>query len=311
MQQIKMVKKNNLTVKESKDLFVRKCRVKNLSDQTIQTYEDKLKKFLVYVGENDLIINITSDTIDDYILHLRKDGKMNDVTIATNLRHVRAFIYWCQECNYCENFKIHIPKVDKKIKETYTNEELERLLEHPDINECTFTDFKVWTFENYLIATGNRLSTALSIKIGEVDFENGVIRMSRTKSRKQQIIPLSNSLAIVLKEYLEIRGGNSDDYLFCNNYGEQASERTFQQLVQRYNIKRNVNKTSCHVFRHTFAKIWILSGGDIARLKTILGHSNISVTNEYLQMFGQDLQLDFERFNPLDNLRLKKETIRM
>lgn len=311
MKQIKMVKKDNLTVKDALELFIRKCRVKNLSAQTIKTYEDKLKRFIEFVDPSTQISEITSDVIDSYILDLREDEDINDVTIATLLRHVRAFVYYCQECGYIEIFKIHIPKAEKKLKETYTIEELERLLAKPDVNKCNFTEFKTWTFENYLIATGNRLSTALSVKISDIDFDNGVIRMSRTKNRRQQIIPLSNSLAIVLKEYLEIRGGKPDDYLFCNNYGEKASERTYQQLVQRYNIKRNVNKSSIHTFRHTFAKQWIMNQGDLARLKTILGHSSISVTNEYLQMFGQDLQMDFEKFNPLDNIKANKSTIRM
>ena len=159
------------------------------------------------------------------------------------------------------------------------------------------------------MATGNRLSTALNVRIRDINFEDMFIVLAKTKNRKQQIIPLSNTLADVLQEYLEIRGGNEDDYLFCNNYGQQASNRTFQTLVYRYNIKRNVNCTSIHAFRHTFAKNWILAGGDIVRLKTIMGHSNIAVTNEYLQMFGQDLQLDFERFNPLDNLKNKNRNI--
>lgn len=306
-----MVKKENLSVQEAFELFLRKCRVKNLSAQTIKAYEDKVKRFIEYVDPNTSIAEIDADVIDSYILDLREDEDINDVTIATLLRHVRAFIYYCQECGYMQMFKIHIPKAEKKIKETYTLEELERLLEKPDVHKCSFSEFKTWTFENYLIATGNRLSTALSIKIGDVDFENGIIKMSRTKNRKQQIIPLSNSLALVLKEYLEIRGGKDDDYLFCNNFGEKASERTYQQLVQRYNIKRNVNVTSIHSFRHTFAKHWILNQGDLARLKAILGHSNIAVTNEYLQMFGQDLQMDFEKFNPLDNIKGNRSVIRM
>lgn len=311
MKQIKMIKKDNLTVGEAFDLFIRKCKVKNLSAQTIKTYEDKVKRFIEYVEPTMPVSYIDTEVIDSYILSLREDEDINDVTIATLLRHVRAFVYYCQECGYVQPFKIHIPKAEKKLKETYTIEELERLLAKPDTDKCNFTEYKTWAFENYLIATGNRLSTALSLKIGEVDFDNGIIRMCKTKNRRQQIIPLSNSLAIVLKEYLEVRGGKPDDYLFCNNYGEKASERTYQQLVQKYNIKRNVNKTSCHCFRHTFAKQWIMNQGDLARLKTILGHSSIAVTNEYLQMFGQDLQMDFEKFNPLDNIKANRNVIRM
>lgn len=76
-------------------------------------------------------------------------------------------------------------------------------------------------------------------------------------------------------------------------------------------MSRNVNKTSCHLFRHTFAKNWILAGGDIFRLQKILGHYDLEMTKEYLAMFGQDLQMDFEKFNPLDRLKKNKSIIRM
>jgi integrase/recombinase XerD len=222
--------------------------------------------------------------------------------VATIVRHIRAFVYYCQERGWIPHFKVTVPKADKKVKETYTVDELNVLLKRPNVKKCSFSEYKTWAFENYLLATGNRLATALNVKIKDVDFDNNVLHLCQTKNRRQQIIPLSNKLALVLKEYLEIRGGESDDFLFCNEYGEKASDRTYQQLVRRYNIKRNVNRTSIHVFRHTFAKQWILNSGDIARLQSIMGHSSLSVTNEYLQMFGQDLQADFDRFNPLDNL---------
>ena len=302
MKKIEMRRRiEDVTVKDAMDMFIRKCRVKNLSEYTILAYEKKLAEFIDMVGKDSPVSDITTHVIDEYILELR-ERDITDVTIATLMRHVRAFVYYCQECGYVRPFKIVIPKSVKKIKETYTHDELIALLERPNVNKCSFSEYKTWVFENYLLATGNRLSTALNVRIKDVDFDNNVLHLCQTKNRRQQIIPLSNKLALVLKEYLEIRGGNADDYLFCNEYGEKASDRTYQQLVRRYNIKRNVNRTSIHVFRHTFAKNWILNSGDIARLQSIMGHSSLAVTNEYLQMFGQDLQDDFDRFNPLDNL---------
>ena len=116
------------------------------------------------------------------------------------------------------------------------------------------------------MGTGNRISTALDVRISDLNFQSGMITLRKTKNRKQQIILLSNILADILQEYLQIRGGEPEDSLFCNEYGQQACCRTYQQLVRRYNIKRNVNKTSCHTFRHTFAKNWILNNGDMFRL---------------------------------------------
>jgi integrase/recombinase XerD len=74
----------------------------------------------------------------------------------------------------------------------------------------------------------------------------------------------------------------------------------------KYNLARGVEKTSIHLYRYTFAKNWILNGGDIFRLKSILGHSSIDIVKEYAEMFGSDLKRNFDRFNPLDNFGEQK-----
>lgn len=312
MEKITMSKKSNLSIQEAFDLFIRKCKIKNLTDLSISSYEKKMVHFYEFIDKSEPITAVTKDTVDDYILWLRENTEANDITINSYLRSVRAFLYFCMEDKYIPTFKIQLIKAEKKIKETYTDDELVRLLEKPDVDNCSFSCYKTWVFENYLLGTGNRISTALDLHIGDINFQSGVIILRKTKNRKQQIIPLSATLAEILQGYLQIRGGEADDYVFCNEYGEQASCRTYQQLVRRYNRKRGVEKTSCHTFRHTFAKNWILNSGDMFRLQKILGHSDLTVTKEYINMFGQDLQMDFEKFNPLDNLKNRsKGTIRM
>lgn len=307
-----MSKKSNLSIQEAFDLFIRKCKIKNLTDLSISSYEKKMVHFYEFIDKSEPITVVTKDTVDDYILWLRENTEANDITINSYLRSVRAFLYFCMEDRYIPTFKIQLIKAEKKIKETYTDDELVRLLEKPDVDNCSFSCYKTWVFENYLLGTGNRISTALDLHIGDINFQSGVIILRKTKNRKQQIIPLSATLAEILQGYLQIRGGEADDYVFCNEYGEQASCRTYQQLVRRYNRKRGVEKTSCHTFRHTFAKNWILNSGDMFRLQKILGHSDLTVTKEYVNMFGQDLQMDFEKFNPLDNLKSRsKGTIKM
>lgn len=311
MNKISMSRNKVPTIQQAFDLFIRKCKVKNLTELSIESYKKKIIHFYEFMDGETSLATITSDTIDDYILWLRDNTHANDITINSYLRAVRAFLYYCMECNYLPSFKISLIKAEKKIKETYTDEELERLLQKPDLDTCSFSCYKTWVFENYLLGTGNRISTALDVHIGDINFESGMITLRKTKNRKQQIIPLSHTLADILQEYLVIRGGEEEDYLFCNEYGEQASCRTYQQLVRRYNIKRNVNKTSCHLFRHTYAKFAVMHGMDVFRLQRILGHSDLTVTKEYVAMFGQDLQMDFEKYNPLDNMKKNKEVVSM
>lgn len=312
---ITMLMQNEIpTVSECFQLYIRKCEVKNMSDKTMKVYKAHHKDFLLFCGQDlEYITEITSNTIDNYILNKRKTQSCNQITINSYLRSTRAFLYWCMEERYLPPFSIPIPKTDKKIKETYTDAELKILLKKPNVKSVSFTQYKIWVLTNYLLATGNRISSALNLKIGHLDFDAETILIDKTKNRKQQIIPMSKVLKDILIEYLTYRNGNSDDYVFCNNYGGMADQRTIQQEIADYNKNLGVTKTSAHLYRHTFAKKWILNGGDIFRLQKILGHSDLTVVKEYVNMFSNDVAIDFDKFNPLDNMkyRIKQNKISM
>lgn len=302
------------TVSECFKEYIDRCYIKNLSEETIKLYRNQFKVFYNTLADKDcLISDITSKDVNNFILYLRKEHSCNDITINSYLRGIRAFLYFAMDENYLSSFKVIIPKVDKKIKETYLDSELKSLLKKPNLKTATFTEYKMWVFSNYLLATGNRLSSALNVQIQNLDFDNRVIQINKTKNRKAQIIPMSETLSKILKEYLKYRKGNDDDYVFCNSRGGKGDLRTYQDMLADYNRKRGVSKTSAHLYRHTFAKKWIMNGGDIFRLQKILGHSDLAVVKEYVQMFGNDLSVGFDKFNPLDRLTVNQnaEKIRM
>ena len=85
--------------------------------------------------------------VNGFILELRSDRHVcNDMAINTYLRGLRAFLYYCMEMDYMADFKIRIPKVDKKLKETYTDMELNVLLKKPNLKTCGFSEYKIWVF---------------------------------------------------------------------------------------------------------------------------------------------------------------------
>lgn len=292
-----------MSIGECFQSFIDKCIIKNLSAETIKFYQNQFHVFLESLNDKECPIeNISSKDIDNFILYLKEKGTCNDITINSYLRGIRAFLYYAMDEGYLPSFHITIPKANKKIKETYTDEELMVLLKKPNLKTCTFTEYKIWVYTNYLLATGNRLSSALGLKIGDLDFDNQLIHVNQTKNRKAQIIPMSETLCKILREYLRYRKGTDDDYVFCNTRGGKGDSRTYEDMLASYNRKRGVKKTSAHLYRHTFAKRWILNGGDIFRLQKILGHSDLSVVKEYVEMFGNDLSRDFGKFNPLDTM---------
>lgn len=308
---ISMKKQSNLTLNEGFERFIQKCEVKNLSPKTIVYYGVEFKRFVNYISGETLLENIDSECIEQYVIFLKNNSNANDVTIATYVRAIRAIFYYFMKMGYMSQFQITIPKAIKKIKETYTDAELQILLKKPNISSCTFTEYKTWVYINYLLATGNRISTALNLKVKDLDFDNLLIRLRTTKNKKEQLIPMAVSLRPVLMEYLDLRGNDKENYVFCTQTGEQATVRTYEDNLKYYNRKRGVMSGSSHLFRHTFSKFFILSGGDVFRLQKILGHSDLSVVREYVNMFSNDLMIDFDKFNPLDQMTKKTQSIKM
>ena len=129
----------------------------------------------------------------------------------------------------------------------------------------------------HILATGNRAGTVCNLRNFDVNFSSHEINLNVVKNRKAYIIPISTKYEKILKEYMSHRGGKPEDYLFCNAYQDPLSGVALQNTIREYNRKRGVSRTSIHAFRHTFAKKWVLNGGDIFRLQQMLGHSSLEM----------------------------------
>lgn len=213
---------------------------------------------------------VNRNTIIDFINFSKEKGTISDCTINTRLRAIRAFLNFCMNLGYLESFKIQLLKVDEEIKDIYTDEELRLLLKKPDIKKCTFVEYRNWVLTNYLLGTANRKNTVLNLKIEDLNLYEETITLKTIKNRKQQTLPLTHSLTLILTEYLRYRKGEKEDYLFCTARGQKIASGTIENIIRNYNLKRGVNKTSIHLYRHTFAKKWILGGGDLFSLQIIL-----------------------------------------
>ena len=320
MARVKIEMKNNRqkTFDEAYDEFLRYCKVRNLRPATIKHYEDivdySFYKFLDYkfntykVETNSIKLQL----IEDYIIYCKEETSVKDITINTNVIGMRAILYYFMKLGYTEEFKISPLRIDKPIIETYTDVELKILLVKPNLEKCSFIEYRNWIIVNFLLSTGCRLSTLLNVAICDLDFENELITYTHTKNRRGQIIPMSNTLKTVLLGYLEFRQpDDKGDYLFCNAYGKQLTSNLLSQNLVSYNKKRGVLKTGIHRFRHTFAKKWIMNKGDIFRLQKLLGHSDMAIVKNYVEMFTEDLQKDFNEFNPLETIGGKRTYIKL
>ena len=230
-------------------------------------------------------------------------------TIATYLRVIRTFLNWCQREGIVS---ITIPNIKEKetVKETYSDEELELLLRRPDA-DCQFCEFRNWAIVNYLLNSGCRAATVRNIQNRDVSLADSQVVFRHTKNGKIQVIPLCSRMVNVLRGYMAVRGGKAEDYLFCNEFGEMLTENALRLAIAAYNRRRGVQKTSIHMFRHTFARKYLVDcGGDAFTLQKLMGHSTLAMTKRYCAIFDADIAKNYDRVSPLAQMYHPKERIR-
>ena len=291
---------SEITIREGGERYLRWCKLNNYSLDTVLHYERTLHNFSLFCSLDVPLANLIETLMEDYILYLREKG-ISSVTLNTYVRGMKTIANYLIEKGLLKPFEIIIPKAETTVKEVYTETELNKLLKKPDVKKCSFSQYRNWVMVNYLLGTGQRRNTVVNIKIGDLDLENQLVRLNVMKNRKQVILPLTKSLVNILEEYLTYRGGTDQDYLFCTWEGKQFTRDGLTLTIRKYNIKRGVDRTSMHLFRHTFAYLAIKNNMDIIRLQQLLCHSKLETTQRYLQSFGfEDLKENYERYNPLE-----------
>lgn len=306
-QLVKTIQEEEVLVGAAAEEFYRHNVAKNLAVESRNTYERKVNKFVKYYGATKIISNISVKDLDDYMYYLNESG-VKPVTVQSDLKHLRTFLNFCADRGYMDAIKIPMPRVEETVKETYTQEEMKLLLAKPQ--GSNWVEYRDWVMVNYFYATGQRLSTVLNIKVKDLDLTNQKVRLEWNKDKRQKFMPLSSALVEVLKEYIFMSGLDTNDWLFPEYEGGQLKTRSAQSSIEHYNKSRGVEKKSIHLFRHTFAKNYIMNGGNPAKLQKLLNHKTIHMTMHYVNLYGEDIASDLDVFNPLDNFKSNNHTKR-
>ena len=300
MKKLKMTTTQSMTFEEGCNKYLEYCRQRNLREGTVGHYRQSYTQFYKYFDPKMPIEDIDETMYKNYVLHL-KSTLDNDVSINSYLRDLITTLHFFMNEGYIPHFKMQAIKVDKNQIETYNEAELKLLLKKPNLKKCSFTEYKCWVMTNFLFSTGVRQRSLMHIQIKDVDFDNNVVYVNVTKNRKPLIVPLNQTMVSILQEYLKYRHHKSDtDYLFCNVFGQQLVKSTCYTMLYEYNKRRGVDKTGIHRYRHTFAKQWILNGGNVVSLSKLLGHSSLEITQNYIHLLVSDVAKQVNEINILD-----------
>ena len=180
--------------------------------------------------------------------------------------------------------QIAMPKIGRSLPKSLTEEEVESLLGAPTVEDPL--GHRDRCMLEVLYATGLRVSELVNLRLGQVNLNQGVLRIVG-KGDRERLIPLGEEAQRWLQKFfesarLEILLDRQTDYLFPTRRGERMTRQAFWHIIKRYAQKAGVQKQlSPHTLRHAFATHLLNHGADLRVVQMLLGHSDLSTTQIY------------------------------
>lgn len=283
-------------MQESTEKFYRKCRIKGLTTGTIDGYRYSLSTFQQFYQGN--LNELAQDDIDEYAEHLL-DTYTNITTVNNKLRDLRVFLRWADlkhEINLIKNNEpAIIPLKIWQLKEIY-----DACLLNDNQNYCHYRDYIIM---RVLEETGMRISEVLRLQVRDMNMKTLTIHIRESKNKKARVTFFTQALAKEIGFYLELRQQFlyskqlAATSLFTNNHGQPLARRTISENITEYGEMAGITgvRVSPHTFRHTFAKNYLLNGGDIFTLKDILGHSTLDMVYRYARLWDNQRSNQYQR----------------
>ncbi len=294
--------------KDALDDYLHFLRVeRQLADNTLTSYARDLKAYLQFMEEVEQMTSLGAIErlhILNYLRHLQETAKTSR-TIARHISSVRSFHqFLIREKRSDKDPTVHLemPQMDKKLPNVLSIEEIDALLESPDLSKASGKRDRAM-FE-LLYASGMRVSECIQLDIDDVHLTMGFVRCTG-KGGKERIIPLGRAALEANHEYLEssrlqLRNpAEKTDALFINQRGKRLTRQGFWKLLKEHAKKAGIQKElTPHTLRHSFATHLIENGADLRAVQEMLGHADISTTQIYTHVSKTRLKDVYSQFHP-------------
>ncbi len=276
---------------------------KKVSQNTLQSYKRDILQYADYVEENRInYAKVDEDGIKDYLQHMNEIGKKSS-TISRSLASIRSFYQYLLRTKKVKRDPtegIQSPKIEKRIPSVLTSQEVELLLEQP--KNVDLKGIRDKAMLEFAYATGMKVTEIISLDLDDVNIEEGYVSCKgKDKSRN---IPLGSLSLKALKDYTEnsrnilIKDENVKA-LFVNTNGQRLTRQGFWKIVKYYKEQAHINKEiTPHILRHSFATHLLQNGAELKAIQTMLGHSDISSTQIYMQFQDATIQNIYKKAHP-------------
>ncbi|UXP30563.1 tyrosine-type recombinase/integrase [Reichenbachiella agarivorans] len=275
---------------------------KRYSKHTVQSYEIDLLQFQSFLENCDeSITTANSKNLRAWVVSLI-EAKISSRSVNRKIASLRSFYKFLLKRELVsENpaTKLKPLKTPKALPEFVQKSDMDILLDHVEFGD-DFAGIRDKVTIDLLYGTGMRLSELINLKISDIDFYGGTIKVLG-KRNKERLIPLSKDNITLLRSYIKTKEDASyhSHFLILTDAGSQAYPMMINRLVKKYlNHISKVYKKSPHVLRHTFATHLLDNGADLNAVKELLGHASLAATQVYTHNSLEKLKSTFDLAHP-------------
>lgn len=278
--------------------------VKKTSNNTEMSYRRDLNKVQMYLAGRGVTSfdQVSEQMLKDYVEDLQKQN-FAPASISRSIASIKALFHYLVSEGKIENDisgVLKAPRLEKKLPGIMTMDEVVRLLEQPKGNAPKEVRDKAML--ELLYATGIRVTELITLRLSDVNMPmNYIVCRDRNKER---VIPFGTAAREALAKYLSgardtMLKDSSCDTLFVNCSGEPMSRQGFWKLIKSYTQKAGITADiTPHTLRHSFAAHLVENGADLKSVQEMLGHSDISTTQIYVNMSHRHLREVYAKAHP-------------
>jgi len=277
---------------------------RHLSDNTVTSYVSDVAAFLKWCedagGDGPAASSATTATVEEYLQ--RQAAALSKRSQARLLSSLKSFFTWAVSeheiaSNPCDG--IEAPKLGRYIPAVLSIDEVEAIIE--SVQTTNAGGLRDRAILEVLYGCGLRVSEACTLRISDIFFEQGFVRVTG-KGSKQRLVPLGEAAASALLAWLEARPDSDagcSDIVFLNRFGRGLSRVAVFEMIKRQTLLAGVNKEiSPHTFRHSFATHLIENGADLRAVQEMLGHESVLTTEIYTHIDSSTWQASVLEHHP-------------
>ena len=282
-------------ITEAVELFLLDGRSRRLTKPTLDFYTARLKKFTTWFPTNYLH-EIDSATVKRFLVYCQDQGYSDQYQHGL-ARAIKTFLTFCYRDKLISvPVAVSMPKLEKKVLPALSSAEIKKILAECQKERDTAI---VYT----LLDTGVRAAELCALTIGDLDSGSGTLVVQLGKGQKGRIVPIGAKAIRAIKRYLLTRDSvGVGEPLFLSNKGGHLRVDGLVQVMDRLSERSGVENCTAHAFRRTFAITCLRNGMNVHILARCMGHSDIQILRQYLDIVEADLHSAHAKVSPADNL---------